>query len=495
MHSKTAILVFPHQLFEKIPFKANVGELFLIEEKLFFTQFKFHRQKLVFHRASMKFYEDYLKRNNFKVKYIEANSTLADIRILLEFLNKNNYRKIIFTEVTDNWLEKRIKKSIQIYGFDYEELPSPLFLNTKKEVIDFLNTKKIYRQTDFYIWQRKKLNVLLDNNQRPFGGKWTFDAENRKKYPKNLKPPLVEFPQENKFYKEAKSYITNNFPDNYGELNESIHYPTTFEEAKIWFRNFLEQRFYNYGLFQDAILRNEIFLNHSLLSMVLNNGLISPKFVLEEAIDFGINNKIPINSLEGFIRQIIGWREFIRAVYEVKGTFQRNSNFWNVSNKIPESFWSGDTGIEPIDITIKKLLKTAYNHHIERLMIIGNFMLLCQFDPDEVYKWFMTFYIDAYDWVMVPNVYGMSQFADGGLISTKPYISGSNYLKKMSDFQNGDWQIIWDSLFWNFLLQHRNYFSKNPRLNMLLNNFDRVDTNKKKLYIETANKFLEKLLT
>jgi deoxyribodipyrimidine photolyase-related protein len=168
-------------------------------------------------------------------------------------------------------------------------------------------------------------------------------------------------------------------------------------------------------------------------------------------------------------------------------------NFWGFTRKIPASFWNGTTGIEPIDLTIKKVLETGYCHHIERLMVLGNFMLLCEFDPDEVYRWFMELFIDAYDWVMVPNVYGMSQFADGGLMSSKPYISGSNYLMKMSNYPKGEWQEVWDALFWNFLDNQRTFFLKNPRLSMLVRTFDKWDDIKKKSMYTTANKYLSSL--
>jgi deoxyribodipyrimidine photolyase-related protein len=189
----------------------------------------------------------------------------------------------------------------------------------------------------------------------------------------------------------------------------------------------------------------------------------------------------------------MGWREFIHLVYEREGGKQRSTNYWKFSRKIPEGFWTGNTGIEPIDATIKKILATGYCHHIERLMVLGNFMLLCEFDPDQVYQWFMELFIDAYDWVMVPNVYGMTQFADGGLMSTKPYISGSNYLMKMSDYPKGDWQPIWDGLFWRFMHVHRDFFLKNPRLGMLVKTFDKMSPEKQQLHLANAERFLKEL--
>jgi deoxyribodipyrimidine photolyase-related protein len=193
------------------------------------------------------------------------------------------------------------------------------------------------------------------------------------------------------------------------------------------------------------------------------------------------------------LRQIIGWREFIRGVYIAVGNKERTRNFWNFNRKIPNSFYNGDTGIEPIDDTIKKINNSAYANHIERLMIIGNFMLLCEFEPNEVYKWFMEMFIDSYDWVMVPNVYGMSQFSDSGMMSTKPYISSSNYILKMSNYKKGDWCKIWDSLFWNFMDKQRDFFIKNPRMRMLVSSFDRMEESKRTSLLKTADEYLKTL--
>ena len=197
-----------------------------------------------------------------------------------------------------------------------------------------------------------------------------------------------------------------------------------------------------------------------------------------------------MNSCEGFIRQIIGWREFIRGVYIAVGSKERVKNFWNFKRKIPSSFYSGDTGIEPIDDTIKKINKSAYANHIERLMIIGNFMLLCEFDPDEVYRWFMEMFIDSYDWVMVPNVYGMGLFSDGGIFATKPYICGSAYFMKMMDFKKGEWCNTMDGLYWRFIDRNRKFFLKNPRLSMMVRIFDKMKDERKKLILSEADKFI-----
>ena len=226
---------------------------------------------------------------------------------------------------------------------------------------------------------------------------------------------------------------------------------------------------------------------------MLNTGLLTPQDVIDKIFQFTERNNVPLNSLEGFIRQIIGWREYMRAIYFLEGVNQRTSNYFNFNKNLPEVFYTATTGIEPVDNTINKLLKSAYSHHIERLMILGNFMLLCEINPTEIFNWFMEMYIDSYDWVMVPNVYGMSQYADGGLICTKPYISSSNYIRKMSNYKKGEWCEIWDSLYWRFLHKHKNKLDKNPRMGLMYSQLDKMDSEKLQKYLDTASKYLNGL--
>ena len=491
MSKKAIHIIFPHQLFTETEVFDKVDEIILVEEYLFFNQYKFHQQKIAFHRASMKAYEAFLIKKNKKVSYIDAINELSDIRKLLSKLAREGDSEIHIIDPTDNWLEKHINESkgnLEITWYN-----NPLFINTKEDLSSFFKpTKKKFFQTSFYKNERKNRDILMDG-KNPVGGKLTFDAENRKKYPKTKTPPIIQFPAQTKYHIEATKYVNDNFSKNYGKLNDFLVYPIDFKTAEDWLNQFFEIRFHEFGAYEDAIVREEHFLNHSLLSPLINIGLLNPLDVIEKAIEFANKNDVPINSTEGFVRQILGWREFIRGVYEAVGTKERNKNFWKFSRKIPKSFYDGSTGIQPIDDVIKKVNKTAYAHHIERLMILGNFMVLCEFDPDEVYQWFMELFIDAYDWVMVPNVYGMSLFADGGLMSTKPYISGSNYIMKMSNYKKGDWQKTWDGLFWTFMDKHRDFFLSNPRLGMLIRTFDKMNQDKKEIHFKNAKLFFNQL--
>lgn len=495
----TVAVIFPHQLYWPNPVLENAKHVVLVEESLFFNQYNFHKQKLVFHRSSMMQYAERLISEGHQVQYIDATQENAAASILFKELTQK-FNSIHICNPSDDWLLKHIQKAIQTTSVDLVIHPSPNFLKPLEESHLFFDGKNRYFQTDFYALQRKSLNILVDEKGKPVGGKLTFDSENRKAFPKNTTMPTLPFPLESQAVKEAKTYIDTHFPKNLGNINftyENQFYPTNHAEAQLWLTQFIEQRLMHFGEYEDAFSKDpdQHFLYHSVLSPLLNIGLLSPKQIIDQTLEYATKNEIPLNSLEGFIRQIIGWREFIRVIYKREGSTQRTSNFWNFSRQIPPSFYNGTTGIEPIDTVIKKALTTSYSHHIERLMIVGNFFLLCEFNPNAVYQWFMEMYIDAYDWVMVPNIYGMSQFADGGLMTTKPYFSGSNYIVKMSDYKKGDghWQVIWDALFWRFINRHRTFLQQNPRLGMLIITFDKMSTEKQDQHLNIAEDFLQKL--
>jgi deoxyribodipyrimidine photolyase-related protein len=488
-------IVFPNQLFKESPLFESNAPFYIVEEYLFFKQYKFHQQKIAFHRATMKRYADFLrKEKNLEVYYIEATQDISDIRLLIPELKAEGIEQVNYIDPVDNWLQKRLDKGFLENEIKTIQYNSPLFLNSKEDLASFFRSdKKKYSQTTFYTEQRKKRNILIDADGKPVGGKWTFDADNRKKYPAKKIPPSIHFPDVDEYYKEAKQYVETNFSNHLGSLTKYSLYPTSFEATKYWLNQFFEQRFMEFGVYEDAIVAENSILNHSVLTPMLNVGLITPKEIIDACLSYAKENNVPINSIEGFVRQIIGWREFIRGIYESRGSEERTTNFWKFKKKIPASFYDGTTGIPPIDQTIKKVLQTGYCNHIERLMILGNFMLLCEFDPDEVYQWFMELFIDSYDWVMVTNIYGMSQFSDGGLMATKPYISGSNYIMKMSNYKKGEWQTVWDGLFWRFMHTNRDFFLSNPRLGMLVRMFDKMPAEKQQKHLENGEFYLSSL--
>jgi deoxyribodipyrimidine photolyase-related protein len=266
--------------------------------------------------------------------------------------------------------------------------------------------------------------------------------------------------------------------------------PTNRKEALLWLENFFENKFLNFGNYEDAIRSDNNFLFHSAISPVLNMGLLTPDEVVKKTLEFAELNSIPINSLEGFIRQIIGWREFIRGIYHHKGNEETNSNFWNHHGKLTSHWYEGTTGIAPLDDAIKDCIKYGYTHHIPRLMVICNIMNLSKIHPNEIYKWFMEMFVDSSDWVMVPNVFGMGTFADGGIFATKPYSCGSNYILKMSNYKKDEWCDIVDGLYWMFMNDNVSFFKSNPRLAILVKSLERMKNERKELIFGKAIDFI-----
>ncbi|MFM1771865.1 MAG: hypothetical protein RLZZ71_1007 [Bacteroidota bacterium] len=479
-------LVFPHQLFEDHELFRSCDEIFLIEEPLFFSQYKFHKKKIILHRASMKAFLEEQSNATSNWHYI-AHDEASSLQIENK-LKSLGVTELKWIDTVDFNLEKKIRqwaKRLEVKELRFE---SPNFYNSEAELREYFSLKKFFLN-DFYIHERKKRKILLEPFGEPIGGKWTFDTENRAKAPKGMEFPKPFVSSPNDFVVEATRYAEEHFSDHVGNAEDFV-YAVTRKEAKAALHYFIQHKINEYGTYQDAIVPREAWLFHSVISPYLNIGLLSP----QECVQAALNSNAGMNNVEGFVRQVLGWREFIRAVYVLKGVEERNSNFLQHDRKLPNGFWDGNTGIRPIDDCLEGLLQNAYSHHIERLMLLGNFMLLSEVHPHEVYEWFMTFYIDAYDWVMVPNVYGMSQFADGGLMSTKPYMSGSNYIFKMSNYKKGEpWEKIWDALFWNFIERNTPFLSRNYRLSMMVSLLNKMDEQKKQGHLALAQSFLNKV--
>ncbi len=489
-------LILPDQLFAHHPVLNRKFPALFVEEQLWYREFKFHILKLWFHQQSGKAWIQQAREKGFDVYQIKNDSEYADIRNLIKVLHSKGVGHIHLTEVTDDWFVSRITRVCERFNIQLSWYPSPAFLTTLKDAEPHLYQGKKFYQTGFYIWQRKRLNILTENG-KPQGGKWTYDADNRKKLPKGFIVPKIEWPAFDSAchgLTEWKNQFWKNNPGRIQAFESSNHfYPTTNAEAEVWLHQFLTQRFHHFGLYEDALSQKHPFVFHSLLSPLLNVGLLTPDQVLDAALQIADKQNIPLNSLEGFIRQIIGWREFIRLVYLKVGGKQRTRNFFEFSRKMPKSFLKGQSGLFPVDHCVEKIQETGYLHHIERLMIMGNYLLLCEINPDAVYSWFMEGFLDAYDWVMVPNVYGMSQFADGGMMTTKPYVSGSNYILKMSDYPSGDWTETWDGLFWRFITRHREVFGNNPRTSLLLSSWEKKSATEKSKLLNLAETHLAQL--
>lgn len=473
-------LVYPHQLFADHPALESTRHVFLIEDPLFFGNdthwpLNFHAQKLVLHRASMSYWMAARSAEGCTVTRIQAPAGATTSNALLEGALPKSTRVLHVCDPVDDVLERRLKRFAAARDIKLVIHPTPMFMSPISWLEQQLAGKKRPFMATFYQAQRKRLGILLDHDGGPVGGQWSYDTENRQRLPKGHRaPPLPTFASTPELV-EAQQYVAQRFPQAPGS-SEHFRWPVTRDQALDELDAFLHQRLALFGHYEDAISTSQTFLYHSVLTAPLNIGLITPEEIVERTLDFAGEHKTPLNSLEGFIRQVIGWREFMHGIYRFKGVQVRNGNFWGHQEPLPDAFYTGTTGLPPVDAVIKRLEKHAWCHHIERLMVMGNIMVLMQLDPHAVYRWFMELFIDAYDWVMVPNVYGMSQFADGGTFTTKPYFSGSNYLLKMSDFPKGMWCAKWDELFWRFIGDHREFFLKNPRMSVLVRQWDKRQT-------------------
>jgi len=451
-------IILPTQLFLNNPYLKDMDIIYLIEEPYYFNSRPFHRQKLILHRASMKYYYDYLKdKYKIKINYIDFDK-------FKKLDNKNEY--YMYDPIDNEMVEKYSKlKKIVIYD-------TPAFLETRQDLEEYrnkyTNKKNYYHDRSFYRWQRKRLNILMEDEKTPVENTWSFDKENRNKYDNNYEEGKIKI-YKNDYIKEAKNYIIKNFNDNFGNI-DNFYYPITFEDVSNHLKIFIKNRLETFGKYQDGISKKVIFGSHSILSPILNIGMITPDIIIKEVLSYfkkfntsNPNFKPTLITVEAFLRQLIGWRSYVRFIYIYHGKDMIKMNLLNHKNKLPESWYDNNSNIEIkiVDDMIKKVYEYAYLHHIERLMIMGNIGLLLQIDPKELYEWFMICFIDAYDWVMVPNVFGMSQYSIEGIsMMTRPYFSSSNYIKKMSDYKKEQWFDKWDDLYWNLLKKHREIFKK-----------------------------------
>ena len=363
-----------------------------------------------------------------------------------------------------------------------------MFLMERQEFKDYLSKNKRPFMANFYKIVRTKMNLLMNKNGTPKGNKWSFDEENRKKLPNTIKVPVISKVKETKETITLKKFINSNFKDHPGNTDK-FWFPTTRKDASKWLDEFLKERIKLFGDYEDAVTDKSNTVFHSALSPLINLGLIAPEEIIEKLRK--IENKVPMNSLEGYIRQIIGWREFMRGIYQNYDQRLDNTNFFNHKRKMKKSWYDGNTGLDPLDHAINNAKNYGWSHHIERLMILANIMNLCEINPKQVYKWFMEMFVDSSDWVMAPNVYGMGLFSDGGIFATKPYICGSSYFLKMMHFKKGPWCDVMDGLYWKFIDRHKKFFLKNPRLAMMVRVSEKMNKERKTRIFKAANNFIK----
>ncbi len=495
-----ALFILGNQLFPaKYIKQINPDFIFMAEDYGLCTHYKYHKHKIIFFLASMRRYCEQLKKSKYKVSYYDSKDALFKKSYedkISDFLKKNKISEAYFYEIEDKFFETRIQAFFKKQKISLNIIQTPLFLTSRADFKDYLrNSKKPFMKT-FYEAQRKKFGILIDDNNKPTAGAWSFDKDNRKKLPKKMEVPKIPEIKKDALLQQTIDDVDKLFADHPGR-GEDFWLPTDRKQSLKWLKDFVELRLQSFGDYQDAITQRSDFVFHSVLSPMINVGLILPEEVLSTVEDayHSESDSAPINAVEGFVRQVLGWREFVRGIYQNFGEKQWNENFWDHQRKLASCWYTGDTGLPVLDDAIKKADKYSYNHHIERLMVVSNMMLLSEVHPHDVYKWFMEMFSDSSDWVMGPNVFGMGQFSDGGIFATKPYTCGSNYYLKMGDYSKGDWCETVDGLYWRFIDKHRDFYKKNPRMSFMLGTLDKMDSERKTRIFEKADAFINKTTT
>lgn len=491
MNGRPLRLVYPHQLFEAHLDADPATRFVLVEDDLLLRQYRFHAHKLVLHRASMARFARRLRGAGFEVEVIASDAGRSTQHRLSELVRAHRPSRVTVYDVVDDWLARSIGRSLSQGGYRLRRedvLESPGFLTSRADLTTWFAEHPAQMQ-HFYAWQRRRLGILVSDGV-PVGGRWSFDTDNRKRLPRGHTPPTTPLRTERTAdIHRAIDWVSTHFPDAPGDPT-TFGWPTSHDEARAHLDLFIDERLATFGPYEDAVSAIHPHLYHSLLTPMLNIGLLTPAEVVDAVLDAAGRREIPLASLEGFVRQVIGWREYMRATYHLYGASMRTSNHLGHDRDLPAGWWDATTGLDPVDLVIERVLQTGYAHHIERLMVLGNALCLLRVAPTQVYQWFMALFIDAYDWVMVPNVYAMSQFAVAEAMTTKPYVSGSNYLRTMSDIPRGDWCDDWDGLFWTFVHDHRAVFEANPRARPMTRMWDGFDGGRRQGHLDRAARWL-----
>ncbi len=504
---KTLRFLYPDQLSYDISSLKDLNPendtILLCETFDWFTNVKHHKKKIVFILSAMRHFAQTLNKKKWPLIYVKLNDKDNSGSIIGEIERHLNakHKKIILAEPSEYHSLITLKSLQTRLSIPIEIRENSLFLSTHEEFKDWANSRKELRMEFFYRKMRHKYNVLV-NNGLPEGGQWNYDAQNRKSPQKTLKIPKTYEVKPDLITEEVISLVQKCFSDHFGDI-EPFYHGVTDIHAKKALDLFIQERLPYFGDYQDAMLQNEPWMYHSHLSGYINVGLLDPLECIRAAESAYHAGDVSINAAEGFIRQILGWREYIRGIYWLKMPSYQNTNYLEAKRQLPELYWSGETKLNCLKQCVLETKQNAYAHHIQRLMVLGNFALLTGIDPRYVNEWYWIVYIDAYQWVELPNVTGMILYADGGLLGSKPYAASGAYIKKMSNYckscnynvaeKNGKNACPFNYLYWNFMIKHQEKFKKNPRLNMVYSQLQKMDADRIKAIKKDSTEFLKEL--
>ncbi|MFK8036143.1 MAG: cryptochrome/photolyase family protein [Hyphomicrobiales bacterium] len=463
---------------------------------------KHHKQKIAFLFSAMRHFALELSGRGFEVRYVKLNDRGNTGSFSGELQRAVAYFKteqVVVTEPGEWRVLEEMRNWETNLGIGVEIREDSRFICSHSEFDDWADGRKQLRMEYFYRDMRRKTGFLM-NGLEPEGLKWNFDKENRKTLPRNLKFPDRAVPEVDEITAEVLSLVDEQFPDHFGSL-EGFSYPVTRDAALDVLREFIAKSFAHYGDYQDAMKEGEPNLFHSLISASMNAGLLDPLEACKAAEDAYRNGHAPLNAAEGFIRQIIGWREYVRGIYWLKMPNYAQMNFLNAKRSLPDFYWSGDTKMNCIKQVVGETRENAYAHHIQRLMITGNFALLYGVAPAQINEWYLAVYADAFEWVQLPNTHGMVMFADGGMLGSKPYAASGSYINKMSDYckncqynyadKSGEEACPFNYLYWNFLIENQNQLNSNQRMAMMYATLNKMSVEKRNAISSDSNRFFE----
>ncbi len=468
------------------------------------TYVRHHKKKIAFLFSAMRHFAESLKEEGWQVDYVKLDddgNTGSFTNEIRRAVAKHKPEKIILTEPAEWRVMEMVKAWETDFSLPVDILPDDRFIASHEEFETWAEGRKQLRMEYFYRDMRRKTDLLMDGSD-PEGGKWNYDAENRKPAKADLFMPEPKRFEPDEITQEVLKLVETGFGNHFGDL-EPFWFAVTAEQAEASLEHFLEIALPSFGDYQDAMLMGEKFLYHSLLSAYINAGLLDPLEVCQRVEAEYKRGRVPLNATEGFIRQIIGWREYVRGIYWMKMPDYVQENFFGANRKLPDFYWTGQTDMKCLSEAITQTKEEAYAHHIQRLMVTGNFAMLAGVDPHEVHEWYLAVYADAYEWVELPNTLGMSQFGDGGLLGSKPYAASGNYINKMSDYckhckfdvkqKTGSEACPFNALYWDFLIRNQEKLSGNPRLGQVYRTWNKMDEMKRNEYLASAEAFLETL--
>ncbi len=482
----TGLWILGNQLDPDLGVSTSVPVL-MIESKQWVRQIPYHKQKIVLVWSAMRHFAQHLRDQGYRVTYIQSEDFQSTVA---QFIQTEHLTTLQLMEPAD-W---PLKQGIQSWELPIEFTPDRHFLWSISEFFDWANQRTRLVLEDFYRLTRQRFTILIDQGQ-PVGGQWNFDPENRRPPKKGLNPPLApQFPPDD-LTRQVITEVETYFPEHFG-TTDTFNWGVTRADALRALEDFCTYRLAGFGPYQDIMLTDEATLWHSLISPYLNLGLLRPLEVIERAV---AQPGVPLNSLEGFVRQILGWREYIRGVYWLKMPNYAQSNYFDHHQPLPDFFWTGQTSMHCLHDVIQQIQTTAYAHHIQRLMILGNFMLISGIDPQAGEVWFHAATVDAYDWVMQTNALGMALFADGGVLATKPYAASANYINKMSNYcadctfdpkiKFGPRACPFNYFYWDFLLRNQTQLIRQGRMGLVLKHLEKFTPDEIQIIHDQAIQF------